>query len=165
MTEDHGDAIAAFWEVARSRGHLTTVPGYFGPTPLESVPPPAWSFGGTPEQADELLALVLKGRKTATASARWDYESEDDVPVVGSLGIVLDGAGAPRALVSTTAVDVVRFADVTEAHAYAEGEGDRSLAYWRQAHEEFFTTYAPEGQVFSADMLVVVETFEVLYQH
>lgn len=37
-------------------------------------------IGGTPEQADRLLALVLDGTKTATASALWDYEAggEDD---------------------------------------------------------------------------------------
>ena len=29
--------------------------------------------------------------------------------------------------------------EVSEEHAYKEGEGDRSLAYWRAVHEEFFT--------------------------
>lgn len=31
------------------------------------------------------------------------------------------------------------FMEVNEAHAYKEGEGDRSLAYWRKVHEEAFT--------------------------
>lgn len=156
--------IATFWEMARSRGHLNVAPGYFGPTPLESVPPPAWAFGGTPAQADDLLELVRSGRKTATASARWDYESDDDVPAVGALGIVLDGTGHPHLLISTTEVEVKRFDEVDEEHAYAEGEGDRSLAYWREVHEEFFRSYAPQGREFSPDMLVVLERFEVVYQ-
>lgn len=159
------EEIANFWEVARSRGHLNIAPGYFGPTPLESVPPPAWAFGGTPEQADELLALVRSGRKTATASARWDYPEDDDVPRPGSLGIVLDGAGRPHVLLSTTDVAVVPFDEVPEEHAYAEGEGDRSLAHWREVHERFFTEYAAPGQQFSPQMLVVLERFEVLFQH
>lgn len=157
--------IANFWEVARSRGHFNTAPGYFGPTPLESVPPPAWAFGGTPEQADELLALVRSGIKTATASARWDYEQDGDLPQPGSLGIVLDGAGHPHVLLSTTAVDIVPFDEVTADHAHAEGEGDRSLAYWREVHERFFREYAPSGQEFSPGMLVVLEQFEVIFQH
>ncbi len=44
------DAIAAFWEVAKRRGKLNSIPGYFGPTPTESVPPPSWAFGATPDR-------------------------------------------------------------------------------------------------------------------
>ena len=47
--------------------------------------PEAWAFGATPAQADELLALVLEGTKTATASSLWDYEAAGDpLPQVGS---------------------------------------------------------------------------------
>lgn len=35
-----------------------------------------------------------------------------------------------------------KYADVDERHAYAEGEGDRSLAYWRQVHEPFLEQVA-----------------------
>ena len=49
------------------------------------VPPAAWSFGATPEQADELLDLVLDGTKTATASALWDYDADDEpLPEAGA---------------------------------------------------------------------------------
>ena len=48
---DHPE-VETFWELARAHAHLNVAPGYFGPTALESVPPPAWSFGSTPEQAD-----------------------------------------------------------------------------------------------------------------
>ncbi|MGJ7441612.1 ASCH domain-containing protein [Aquipuribacter sp. MA13-6] len=129
------------------------------------VPPPAWAFGGTPEQADELLALVLDGTKTATAGAHWAYEVEgQEMPRPGELSIVLDGAGHPRALVRTTAVDVVPFSEVGEGHARAEGEGDRSLAHWRESHERVFTAELVEaGREFSDDMLVVCEVLQLLY--
>jgi uncharacterized protein YhfF len=32
-----------------------------------------------------------------------------------------------------------QFDQVDEAFAYGEGEGDRSLAYWREAHQRYFT--------------------------
>lgn len=158
------EAVSAFWADARRRARLSQIPGYFGPNALESLQPPAWSFGATPEQADELLALVLDGTKTATASALWDYEAEgEEPPSAGVLGIVLDGSGRPRALIVTTAVEVVPFDQVSEEHAYLEGEGDRSLAHWREVHERFFTEHARHGRGFSPDMPVVLERFEVAY--
>ena len=157
--------VEAFWAVAREHARLDLMPGYFGPSTLGSVPPDAWSFGGTPEQADALLALVLDGTKTATASALWDYEAEGEpLPEVGTLGIVLDSAGHPRALVVTTAVTVVPFDEVDEEHARLEGEEDLALASWRRVHEEFFTRFRSHHREFAPDMPVVCERFAVLYQ-
>lgn len=68
--------IRAFWVDARVRAGLNPVESYIGATGADTVPPPAWSFGSSPEQADRLLELVLAGRKTATASVLWEYEAE-----------------------------------------------------------------------------------------
>jgi uncharacterized protein YhfF len=156
--------VERFWTLARSRARITSMPGYFGPTTLEVVTPPAWSFGATPEQADGLLALVLDGTKTATASALWEFESEGEaLPEPGTLSIVLDGAGHPRALIETTEVVVVPFDEVDEEHAFLEGEGDRSLGHWREVHERFFTDHADHGRGFATDLPVVLERFRVLY--
>lgn len=163
--EGDDDAIAAFWNDAKHRAKLTTMPGYFGANPTEAVPPPAWSFGATPEHSDELLDLVLDGTKTATASALWDYEAEEEpLPTVGTLGIVLDSEGRPRALLVTTGVSVAPFDEVDAEHARREGEGDRSLEYWRRVHQDFFTEYAAHGHGFRSDMPVVLEQFEVLHR-
>lgn len=157
--------VEAFWELARFHAKLNSAPSYFGPTTLEVVPPPAWSFGDTPEQSDALLALVLDGTKTATASALWDYEAEGEpLPEPGTLSILLDGSGHPRALIEATEVTVVPFDEVDAEHASREGEGDRSLASWRAEHERFFTETATAGRAFAADMPVVLERFRVIYQ-
>lgn len=127
----HTLSIEAFWEQAR-----------FQHPELPQEPVDAWAFGATPEMADELLALVLEGTKTATASSLWDYQAEgEELPRVGLIDIVLDGAGLPAAIIETVAVDIVPFNEVSAEHAFAEGEGDRSLAYWREAHESFWRTY------------------------
>jgi len=161
----HSPEVAAFWEVAKRRSRLSDLPMESGVTALEALQPPAWSFGGTPEVADRLLALVLDGTKTATASALWDYEAEgEEPPTVGQLSIVLDGAGHPRALVVTTAVEVRPFDQVDPEHAYLEGEDDRSLDSWRHVHREFFSTYASHSRGFAYDMPVVLERFRVLYR-
>jgi len=157
--------IERFWTMARSQARITSMPGYFGPTTLEVVPPPAWSFGATPEQADKLLALVLDGSKTATAGALWNYESEGEpLPERGTLSVLLDGAGHPHALIEATEVSVVPFDEVSDEHAFLEGEGDRSLAYWREVHERFFTDVATHGRGFEPDMPVVLERFRVLHR-
>jgi uncharacterized protein YhfF len=158
-------AVEAFWELARFHAKLNSAPTYFGPTTLEVVPPPAWSFGSTPESADELLGLVLDGTKTATAGALWDYEAEGEtLPEVGSLSILVDGRGHPRALIAITDVKVVPFEQVGEEHAFLEGEGDRSLDHWREVHERFFADVATHERGFRPDMPVVLERFKVVYQ-
>lgn len=158
------EEIEAFWREAVRHARFDGVPGYVPGSTLAVVPPPSWSFGGTPEQADELLRLVLDGAKTATASALWDYEAEGEpVPEVGGLGIVLDSDGRPRALLATTRVDVVPFDQVTEEHARLEGEGDGSLAHWRSEHERFFGEFAAHDRGFARDMPVVCERFTVLH--
>lgn len=152
--------IEAFWRHARAAAGLgDALPD--GVT--EAQPPPTQSFGATPEQADELLELILTGVKTGTACPLRDYELEGDpIPQVGDLSIVLDGAGRPRALIRTTDVRVVRFDQVTQQHARAEGEGDRTLEHWRAVHEWFFKEYDPHLRGFSSYMPVVCELFEVL---
>ena len=157
--------VRSFWDLARFHAKLNSAPSYFGPTTLEVLPPSAWSFGATPEQADELLELVLDGTKTATASALWDYEADDEpLPEAGTLSIILDGRDHPRALIQSTAIEVVPFDEVDEEHAYLEGEGDRSLEYWREVHERFFTENASHDRGFAPDMPVVLERFSVVYQ-
>ncbi|MGB3827349.1 MAG: ASCH domain-containing protein [Ornithinimicrobium sp.] len=152
--------IDAFWRDAQIRGRLNPAGAYLGRTVDEVLPPPAWSFGSSEQEADELLALVLAGTKTATSSARREYEADGtDLPTPGMLAIVMDGAQRPRALIRTTHVEVVPFGAVPPEHADAEGEGDRSLEQWRRAHAAFFA--GPEGRI-DPEMLVVLERFVVL---
>jgi uncharacterized protein YhfF len=72
-----------------------------------------FSFGDSPALADELLALVLAGAKTATCGAVRDYgPGKDAMPEVGRRDVVLDGGGRPAAVIETVSLEVRRFADV-----------------------------------------------------
>jgi uncharacterized protein YhfF len=118
-----------------------------------------WAFGDSPELADELLALVLIGKKTATCAALWQYEEEAwPIPKPGDRWIVLDGAKAPRCVIETTEIKTQRFDQVDAQFAHDEGEGDQSYAYWREAHEDYFTRQGP----FAPDMMVVCERFRLI---
>ncbi|GAA1727818.1 ASCH domain-containing protein [Microbacterium paludicola] len=153
-------AVAEFW--TRARGAiLAAEPGLQVPV----RPPSAWGFGATPAHADALLDLVLEGTKTGTSSDAREYEEGDDpLPVQGQFDIVLDGAGHPRAVILNTHVETVPFHAVDDDHARAEGEGDRSLAHWRDVHQRYFSTYAAHDHGFSPDMPVVTERFRVVYR-
>ena len=131
--------------------------------PLAGPEPEAWAFGAAP---DLLAELVAKGVKTATASAYDEYvHYEEELPKVGDLDVVLDGQGQAVAIIETTKVTVIPFRDVSADHAYKEGEGDRSLTYWRQVHEELFTKWLAEiGLSFSPASKVVLEEFQLVYK-
>ncbi|MCY7399597.1 MAG: hypothetical protein LH477_01310 [Nocardioides sp.] len=108
---DH-EELRVFWDLARFHAKLNAAPSYFGPTTLEAVPPPAWSFGETPAQSDEFVAQVLADEAGETTAPVSDYAG--DIPTVGVLSILRDGSGKPRALVEVSGV-VVGSEDVVES--------------------------------------------------
>ena len=125
----------------------------------------AFHFGDDQAMADELAELVLAGRKRATASLLWAYESENEpLPVLGGLSIVTLWSGEPVCVIETTSVEVVPFGRVTEDFAATEGEGDGSLDFWRRAHEAFFGRECERlGRQFTHAAPVVCEEFRVVF--
>lgn len=125
----------------------------------------AFHFDDSERVANELAALVLAGRKRATASLLWVCEMEQKpVPAAGDLSIVTDWAGEPLCIIESWRVEVVPYAEVTEAFAAREGEGDLSLDYWRRVHWEYFSRECERiGRSPVETMPVVCESFEVVY--
>ena len=145
-----GPDVEAFW---RAFADATGVEALFE----------AWAFGGddTPELATELGLLVRDGPKRATTGLLRSYEAEGEpLPVAGGYSVILDGAGQPLCIIRTTRVDTMPFGEVDDEFAWVEGEGDRSLAYWRSAHERFFEA---EGTPVTDDDLVVLERFDLVW--
>ena len=126
----------------------------------------AFAFGDSEALADELADLVLSGVKRATAGSVWSYEAEAKrLPTPGDLSIMTNGAGHPLCVIETTCVEVMPFNRVSAEFAAAEGEGDASLASWRQGHRAYFTRECvASGREFSEDMLISCERFEVIFQ-
>jgi uncharacterized protein YhfF len=126
----------------------------------------AEGWGDSPEMADELGELIARGIKTATCSALWEWEAEGKpIPQEGLLTVVLDGGGEPLCIVETTEVTVRQYNEVDSDFAQAEGEGDFSLEYWREAHRSFFSRLLPGlGKEFSEDMPLACERFQLIYK-
>ena len=126
------------------------------------TPYEAWEFGDAP---DKLADLVLRGIKTATASGYDLYfieGAEEPLPQPGDYSVILNSKDEAVCIIQTTRTSVVPFDEVSEAHAYKEGEGD--LTYWRELHEDLFSKWLEEvGLHFSQDSLVVLEEFRVVY--
>ena len=116
-----------------------------------------FAFGDSPKLADALLDLVLKNIKTATCST----EDEPNTSTPGERWIVLDGRGDPRCVIESTEVSYRRFDEVDAAFAFEEGEGDRSLSYWREAHRTYFTRQGElsETMMLMCERLRLVEVF------
>ena len=133
--------------------------GYDGPLVM------AFAFGDSAEMADELGLLVLHGPKRATAGLVQAFVAEDEpLPRVGDRCLVLGGDGRPLAIVCTTDVRVGPLSSVDDRFAWDEGEGDRTRAWWLDAHTRFFTRQcAAMGLAFSGDIGVVFERFELVW--
>ena len=77
----------------------------------------------------------------------------------------MDAKDEAVCVIQTTKTTVVPFDEVSEEHAYKEGEGDRSLAYWRDVHEDFFAEEFEETELeFNRQTSILCEEFKVVYR-
>ena len=82
-----------------------------------------WAFG---DNGEMLTNLVIKEIKTATSSLYILYENEP-LPEAGTYSVIVDNNGNAKCVIKTTKIEIVPFNEVTEEHAYREGESDRKL--------------------------------------
>ena len=123
----------------------------------------AWPFGENP---DKLAELVVQGIKTATCSAYDLYQiMNESIPQAGDYSVILDSNEEAVCIIKTLKVYVTEFNDVSEKHAFKEGEGDRTLEYWRKVHRDFLTNeLASVQREFNEHIKVVCEEFELVYK-
>lgn len=126
----------------------------------------AWYFCDNQTSALKLADLVKTGIKRGTSSLHYWYQiAKEPVPRIGEYSIITDYFGEPQCIVKTTKVEIKSFKNITEEFAILEGEGDKSLEYWRECHSRFFTRELKEiGKDFSEDMEIICEEFELVYK-
>ena len=118
-----------------------------------------FSFGDSPEMADELLALVLAGKKTATVSVILE---DEQAPSVGALSLVLDGLSTPACVIKTVHVETVKFCDLTWDMVKLEGE-DENFEQWKSGNIRYWTRDAAKrGYTFTDQTPITFERFEVV---
>lgn len=118
-----------------------------------------FAFGDSSEMADELLALVLSGKKTATVSVILE---SDQKPNVGDLSLVLDGRGNPACVIKTVHLETVKFCDLTWDMVKLEGE-DETFEQWKAGNIRYWTRDAARrGYTFNDQTPITFERFEVV---
>lgn len=154
-TESPSPALLPFWnEFLASTGRHDDARFY-----------ESFYFADSEDVANSLAQLVLAGIKRATGALVWGLEAQAKrPPAPGDLSIVTDWAGTPLCIIETTDTEVVPFEEVTEEFAATEGEGDKSLRYWREEHWAFFGRECSQiGREPSNRMPVLCERFKVVF--
>jgi len=125
----------------------------------------AFGMGDSPGLMQELLELVLEGKKRASTTLVREMEAEGwPEPREGEYNILLDGEGKPAAVIVTVSARRARFREVDAEHAYWEGEMERTLESYRREHVKYYGRRGEAlGFEFSEDMEVILERFEVVY--
>lgn len=114
---------------------------------------------------DELVALVISGKKTAFFSSYATFAIDGEpLPVSGELYIVVDRANNPCCVIELQSVEVLPFNEVTWEMARQEGE-DENMTDWRNKQQEYLED---EGDLlgfsFTPDIKLVFQTFRVVYK-
>lgn len=127
--------------------------------------PSSYYFCDNEKDADDCAELVREGIKQATThSLAWFDIHQESLPAVGDLAIVTDWRGNPKAIIKTTKVEIIRFNDITSEYAFIEGEGDKSLGYWKEVHWAYYTRELSEHNLEPIlDMELVCEHFETIW--
>ena len=113
---------------------------------LPSGPVHVDGYGDSEELSSELLALIRSGR-------------------TGDIEIVVDHLNVPVMVTRVVSSERIAFNQVTAEYAALEGEGDGSLAYWRNAHWNFFGRECQRiGREPTETMPVICTVFQVVLE-
>jgi len=112
-----------------------------------------WNFDN-----DNLLRLVLEGKKVATAGLLADHKK---VPDVGDLGIITNSHGEPCCIIKYMSIETKPFLEVDFEFARSEGEGFKNIEEWRAEHRKLFTNWSNGG--FTDESKILCESFKLLY--
>ena len=111
-----------------------------------------YAIGEPGPMRDRLVQSVLAGRKTATSWLQVFYDMEGiPLPRPGDRFRLIDSAASAVGVVETIRADVVRFADVGDEVAQAEGQGFTNHDDWQAAHLAYWDRFRDEVRAYLRD--------------
>ncbi len=127
--------------------------------------PESFYFCDNEKDANECAELVVNGIKQATATSLWWFEyHKEALPKPGDLAIITDWDGNAKAIIETIKITPTPYNKITAAFAITEGEGDKSLAYWKKVHKAYYTReMKPHNADFDENMMIICEYFKTVY--
>lgn len=150
-----GNSIESYWKKFQDSN----------PEYLSIKQPQSFYFCDKEEDANECAELVVKKIKQATSPSVWWFKkNKESFPKVGDIAIVTNWYGEPKAIIKTTKVEIVKFKDISSEYAFTEGEGDRSLDYWKIVHWNYYKGEMEEfGESPDEEMGIVCEYFVTIW--
>ena len=119
-----------------------------------------WKFCSDNEK---LISLVLSGEKRATTSLYSEYiKNKEPLPKIGEKSIIQHDNNNDACLIEVENVIITEFKNITEELAFIEGEGDKSLEYYRNEHYKIFKKIDSN---FNDESKVVFEMFKVIEKY
>lgn len=128
-------------------------------------PPKTIHFCDNEEDANICVKLVKKKVKRATSDSLLGLQyRKENLPKKGDFLVVTNWKGEAQCIVQTTKVTLKPFFSIDAAHATLEGEGDKSLDYWKKVHWDYYTReLEPFGRVPRESMIIVCQEFEKVF--
>jgi len=138
---------------------------YFDTQGLPARKLESFYFCDNEKDANECANLVMQGEKRATASSLWWFEiNNETLPKKHDTYIVTNWQGVALCVVEVEKVELVPFNEITPEFAFTEGEGDKSLEYWKKVHWSYYhRELAGSKHKPSEDMIIVCEYFRVVF--
>ncbi len=116
--------------------------------------------------ANECTKLVKAGVKKATSDSLLGLQyRKERLPKIGDYTVVTNWEGEAQCIVRTTKVILKPFFSIDEEYAQMEGEGDKSLDYWKKTHWDYYTRELEEyDRVPRESMIIVCQEFEKIFE-
>lgn len=143
-----------FWQACRARlGAALPEAGYA-----------VRRIGNRQALCEQLLELIITGRKRGTFSLPQLLEREGRLPEAGALAILTAYDGTPRCLVRYERCELVPFDQIGPEHLVLEGPAARHPAIWRQVHRDYWIPQLEAlGLEFDEAMPVLVQELGLLH--
>lgn len=128
--------------------------------------PESYYFCDNEFDANDCAGLVVKGIKQATAGSQWWYDqSREPIANINDLFIITDWNGIAKAIIQIIKIEKTPYNEITPEFAEIEGEGDKSLTYWKKVHWDYFSReMLPYNETPTEDMIIVCEHFKTLWK-
>lgn len=127
--------------------------------------PISFYFCDNKVDANDCADLVVKEIKQATATSLWWFEkNKEKLPQIGDLYIITDWDGKAKAIIKTTKLEKVPYNEITADFALTEGEGNKSIEYWKKVHWAYYSReMKPFNETPTNNMIIICEYFKTIW--
>ena len=127
--------------------------------------PEVMHFCDNETDANNCAELVKNGIKKATTDSLLGLQYRNEpLPKIGDFKVVTNWKGEAQCIIQLTSVKLKPYFSIDASYAQLEGEGDKSLEYWKKTHWDYYTReLEPFGRVPRESMILVCQEFERIF--